>query len=146
MQYFLILIMLVSCNCLAEPVASGCTDGMLQEHRLRVRTEVSSHIKYPLQAVREEMFGEGEVSFSYSNADTTPRNIKIVKSTGYELLDDEMINAVKLSVLPIAECNEDKGYNVNAPIFFVLPGPTVEKPEKKSPPRPSPIPLHESAG
>lgn len=147
MQKFLILIMLVSSHCLAEPVTSGCTDGMFKEHGLRVRGEVTSHIKYPRQAVHEEMSGEGEVSFSYSNADRTPRNITIVRSTGYVLLDDEMVNAVKLSVLPIAECdNEGEVYNINAPIIFSLPGPTVEKPEKKSSPRPPPIPLHESTG
>lgn len=143
MYKLLITLLLVSTACSAEFSTTACTDKMIKEHGVRVRAEITANVKYPALAIRKEITGSGAGYFEFSNEDTKPTNIQIIKSTGSALLDKAITDAIKISDLPVTLCDMGgRHFNIYIPVKFQFYEPKVEKPKNK--PRPNPIPLHES--
>lgn len=59
-----------------------------------VRTWISNHVRYPEEAVRNKMEGKAYITF-YIEKDGTISNVKILRSSGYQILDTEAAETIK---------------------------------------------------
>jgi TonB family protein len=147
MHKLLFALLLVSTNSSADLLSPACTDEMIYDHKMRVTAVIRANVKYPRVAFNREMSGSGVVYFEFSNEDAVPKNIQIIQSTGYSILDNEIIHTIKTVDLPATTCDmAEKKFKIYAPVTFRLHVPENIQQKNNLSPKPSPIPLHESTG
>lgn len=91
-------------------------------------TYLRKHIKYPLEAMNSGMQGKAFVGFIVGN-DGSVSSVKIVKSSGHEVLDAEAVRVV--SEMPKWQPGKQRGEAVNVhytlPIIFRLQSPPMKE-------------------
>ncbi len=89
----------------------------LDAHLGEIRLLLLQHLKYPSNARRLKMQGEVRVSFLL-NADGSVENIKVVQSSGFDILDEDAIRLIEktASLFP----KPTKQVRINAPLGYVL--------------------------
>jgi TonB family protein len=83
---------------------------------IKFRTYVMKNIQYPIEAIRDGYAGKTSIQFVV-DWDGQVKNVKVLKSTGYKILDDEAVRVIKKSPL----WTSAKTNNVCVPQQFVLP-------------------------
>ena len=119
MSKYLLLMIFISPSCFSESLEL-CTTEAIDQYKVAVHDEVSSKIEYPEIAVRRGWKGVGMINFLI--IDSVVFTKEITQSTGYQILDSAIEDAINKSTFPKLTCQTmNKNISIAVPISFQLP-------------------------
>jgi TonB family protein len=78
------------------PIPLNTPDPRYADYFLQIKRQIEAHWVYPSDAVRKRQSGQGLLEFGVRK-DGSLRLVKIVQSSGFEILDRYIANAVRLA-------------------------------------------------
>lgn len=119
MNKYLLLLVFVSSICFSKN-GDLCTAEAIDQYKVALANEVSSKIKYPKIAAQRGWEGLGIINFMI--IDSVVFSKQITQTTGYQLLDTAIEDAINESIFPELACQTiNKNLTIAAPIEFKLP-------------------------